>query len=308
MRTDTPPTRRHDRAHLRQLSGDPTHTEAIRERFRRDVRSRFREVRGAVRAAVGYERDLFDLQESRLADADDVQRFETDESQTRAFIRWLTDALRDDVLEQTRRRRVRDGQHWTAAYVRGGYRRGWEFATDQLQQAGVEIAADAEPLRLGVPRRQLRKLYTRTYETLESVTADTAPRVRETLTAGLAEGVNPRELARRLTSEIATLQRTRAEVLARTEVINSHSEATLDRYERAGVDAVSHGEWATADDDRVCPICESLEGQEFTIDEMREGTFTFAPSESEPDHLAGEYRLKPPAHPQGRCAILPVIG
>jgi len=34
-------------------------------------------------------------------------------------------------------------------------------------------------------------------------------------------------MARRLTKEVRTIQRTQAEVLARTEVINSYSEATL---------------------------------------------------------------------------------
>jgi SPP1 gp7 family putative phage head morphogenesis protein len=128
------------------------------------------------------------------------------------------------------------------------------------------------------------------------------------LTTGLAEGINPKEMARRLTKELRTIQRTRAEVLARTEVINSYSEATLDRYERAGIEgATVSGEFATADDDRVCPICEAIEGAEFAADAMRDATFSFESSESEPDRLEGTYPVKPPVHPQCRCAILPVI-
>jgi SPP1 gp7 family putative phage head morphogenesis protein len=116
-------------------------------------------------------------------------------------------------------------------------------------------------------------------------------------------------MARRLTKEARTVQRTQAEVLARTETINSYSEATLDRFERAGVGgATVSGEFATADDERVCPICEAIEGTTYGTDEMREATFTFEASESEPDHLGGEYPVKPPVHPQCRCAILPVIG
>jgi len=60
-------------------------------------------------------------------------------------------------------------------------------------------------------------------------------------------------------------------------------------------------------DDRVCPVCEHLDGNEYTIEEMRSGTFTFDAPGDVPDYLAGEYRLKPPAHPNGRCSILPVI-
>jgi SPP1 gp7 family putative phage head morphogenesis protein len=132
--------------------------------------------------------------------------------------------------------------------------------------------------------------------------------VRDVLTTGLAEGVNPRELARRLTSEIRSLERTRAEVLARTEVINAHADATLDRYERAGTEGVTvSGEFATADDTRVCPICEAIEGEVFSPRAMRGETVVFEPSAGEPDHLAGEYPVKPPVHPNCRCAILPVV-
>jgi len=132
--------------------------------------------------------------------------------------------------------------------------------------------------------------------------------VRDVLTQGLAEGVNPREMARTLTDEVRSMQRTRAEVLARTEIINSYATATLDRYERAGIDgATVSGEFATAEDARVCPICEAIAGSEFALDAMRSDTFEFQPSDSEPDYLAGEYPVRPPVHPVCRCAILPVI-
>lgn len=292
-------------AHLRQLTVDPTHTQGIRERFLREMRRRFRAVRGLVREAAGYEDDVFEL--AQLADADEVERFNSDPGKTRAFIQWLKETLAEE-LELVGRGAAASGQHWTGTYIRAAYKRGWENARDRLQQAGVNVGQLQTIGNLGVPQRQLQRLYMRTYENLESVTEDAAPAVRSTLTQGLAEGVNPREMARRLTKEVRTIQRTQAEVLARTEVINSYSEATLDRYERAGQSGVTvSGEFSTADDQRVCPICEALEGREFTVAQMRSDTFQFSPSQSEPDHLAGEYPVKPPCHPQCRCAIYPVV-
>jgi SPP1 gp7 family putative phage head morphogenesis protein len=123
---------------------------------------------------------------------------------------------------------------------------------------------------------------------------------------GLAEGVNPRKMARRMNDEINDISQTRLKTLARTEVINSHSTASLDRYDRPGQTLVVHGEWTTAGDQRVCPICQTLEGRVFTIKEVREGTFDFEAGEDIADSLTGTYRLKPPAHPNGRCTILPV--
>jgi hypothetical protein len=102
---------------------------------------------------------------------------------------------------------------------------------------------------------------------------------------------------------------TRARTLARTEISNSHATAALDRYEAAGVDTVSHGEWLATDDSRTCPICERLDGREFTIGRMRTGTFEFDATgrEDVPDSLSGTYQLRPPAHPNCRCAVTAVV-
>lgn len=294
---------------LRQLTVDPTHTQAIREQFLREARRRFRRVRGLVREAVGYQDDILHLaQDSRLADADDVERFPSGEGKTRAFTEWLREKLATGVLEVTDRRAVRNGEHWTATYIRAAYTRGWENTRERLQQAGVAVEEAEDVFNLGVPQRQLRELYTRTYEQLQSVTSDAVPQVRDVLTQGLAEGINPREMARRLTKEVQTIQRTQAEVLARTETINAYSEASLDRYDRAGqADVTLSGEFSTAGDDRVCPICEALEGQEFDTEAMRAEAFEYEPDADEPPSLGGTYPVKPPVHPQCRCAILPVI-
>lgn len=296
-------------AHLQTISGDPTNTQRIRERFVRAVRQRFRSLRGAIREVVGYDEDRLNLkQNARLVERGDIERFPTDSGKVRKFIEWLRERLQSGVLEAKPRREVQNGEHWSATYIRSSFVRGWENARARLRNAGASVETVEDIFNLGVPQRQLKKLYTRTYENLESVTEDTAPVVREVLTDGLAEGINPREMASRLNSEIESIQKKRAETLARSETINSYSEATVSRYERAGVDTVQHGEWKDSGDGRVCPICKKLDGREIPMSNIREATFTFEPDDDQPDSLAGEYRLMPPAHPNGRCALLPVIG
>jgi len=303
-------TCQHNHAQLRELSTDPTNTTEIRRNFLKAVQRRFRELRGAVRKLAGYEEDRFHLtQDSRLADADDIERFSTDQGKVRAFRKWLRQHLDDNVLEAIPRRQVRNGEHWSATYIRAAYRRGWQNARQRLQNAGLSTEEVEEIFNLGVPQSQLKRLYTRTYENLQSVTEEAAPVVADVLSEGLAEGTNPRDMADRLADEIETIQKTRAEVLARTEVINSYADATLDRYDRADVGGVSvSGEFSTADDDRVCPLCESIEGTIYTTDEMRTETFTFESDDDQPDSLGGEYPVKPPIHPQCRCCIYPSLG
>jgi len=141
--------------------------------------------------------------------------------------------------------------------------------------------------RKPVHRDKLQLLYTRNFQALEGITDAVDKEVSRVLTQGLAEGVNPREAARRITDRVDKIGKTRATTLARTEIINAHAEGTLDRFERMGVDEVGvKAEWQTAGDSRVCPICASLEGSTFTIDEARG---------------------KLPAHPRCRCAFLPVV-
>jgi len=97
----------HDHARLAELD-DPTNTQDLRERFLREIRRRFRRLRGRIREAAGYEDDVFHLaQDARLADADDVERFPTDSGKIRAFLKWLREQLDSDVLEPATRRPTR---------------------------------------------------------------------------------------------------------------------------------------------------------------------------------------------------------
>jgi hypothetical protein len=270
----------------------------VEEQFLNEIRRRFRRARGLIRRTVGYENDALGL--SANADEREAFDFPTDRSKTEAFVRWLDEVLREEVLEPVDRDAVRDGEHWTAAYIRAALIRGVNQSTGLLLQEGasVENIPNEEIVRRPIFAQTLDNLYERAYENLESVTDDAAPQVRETLTTGLAEGWNPKKMARKLTAEVRSIQRTQAETLARTETINAHSEATLRNYERAGVDTVSHGEWSVGGAN-ICSFCKRLAGAELTIEEMSTGAVRWR---------GQVYRLQPPAHPNGKCVILPAVG
>jgi len=58
--------------------------------------------------------------------------------------------------------------------------------------------------------------------------------------------------------------------VARTEIIRTHAEGQLDAFERLGVTEVGvMAEWITADDERVCPLCKSLDGVVLKVKEAR---------------------------------------
>jgi len=235
-------------------------------------------------------------------EAPEAYDFPTDRGKIQAFMEDVKEWIQSEILVPANFSELREGQHWTSEYVRNAYVKSAKVATGRLYQEGVsmENPERQDLLTRPVSVKTLQQLYTRTYENLRDITDDMAGVIREELTRGFAQGENPREIARRITKEVKTIQRTRAETLARTEVINAHTDAAFDTYERAGVDLVSHGEWQTAMDTDVCPFCRRLGSEVFRISEFRANhTVQFR------DQI---YRLNFPAHPNGRCAPLPVIG
>jgi len=112
-------------------------------------------------------------------------------------------------------------------------------------------------------------------------------------------------MATELTSELRDLQKSRAETIARSETMNAHSSAAIRQYEEAGATVVSHSRWDAANDARTCPFCDRLDGVEITLDEAKSGVVNWAVEES---WTPQPWRLKPPAHPNCRCVLKPVIG
>lgn len=276
---------------------DPSNTAQIQIEFIKELQRRFKRVRGRIRNRVGYQNDALTLR----SNADETDVFLTDPEKVDQFIKQLREWLREEVLEIVDPIRVQNGQHWTRDYLQNAYVAGAQTAQGRLMQAGVSLTADGsdEILERAVSVRQLQDIYTRAFENLQGITDDMAREVRTTLTRGIAEGWNPKKMASELNREIRSMTRTRAVTLARTETIHSHTEATLNEYERAGVDGVSHTSRMHAHDDDVCLFCRVTGGETYTLREFRDVSARFQGS---------VYRLAPPSHPNCRCSPMPAMG
>jgi SPP1 gp7 family putative phage head morphogenesis protein len=107
-----------------------------------------------------------------------------------------------------------------------------------------------------------------------------APRkVKDTLAFGVAAGKNPRVIAREVQAS-ATITRTRALVIARTEIVQAHRHAVTETWRSTGI--VRTWRWQSARDARTCPACWAMDGSEHPIDEPLG------------------------SHPQCRCGRIPV--
>lgn len=291
---------------LQQRHPDPTRSKTLRQRYARRLRGWFGRLNATIREAVVSE-DVFRLRSSTEALEEDPSLPDrafpfSREGKRRAFLAWLRREERRGVLEIVTR-----GDN---EFVRAAYAKGINHADDALNAEGVRIpeAELAAIFNAPMHRRALSDLFRRNFANLAGITEEMNRQIAEELTEGFALGENPTKIARRINGRVDAVGKHRATVLARTEVIHAHSEATLNRYEEFGVRGVSvQAEWSTAGDDRVCPICATLEGETFTLERARNGRFPYEAGDDEPPSLSGNYSLQPPAHPQCRCSLLPVI-
>ena len=92
-------------------------------------------------------------------------------------------------------------------------------------------------------------------------------------------------LARDIRKQFEDMSRSRAEMIARTETADTLEQAFVDRSKAMGV---TGKQWVTHD---PCEICEANEA---------EGVVPI-------DHVFSSGHERPPAHPNCRCALAPVM-
>jgi SPP1 gp7 family putative phage head morphogenesis protein len=300
---------------------DPTQTTVLRNTFVRDSNKRFNLLARTITEAIVQD-DVFGLRDDgvrrinrnklTVMQSPGPRAFDFPRSSDKiaAFMDWLHRQVENDILQVADITRVGDSVEnaWTNVYIESSYRRGVTSARNQLVRGGFDVpplsqtggilASMSAPFHVD----RLGLLFTRTFSELRGITAAMEQQIGRVLTQGIADGLGPSTLARQLVAVIKgggadlgltdTLgrfipARRRAQILARTEIIRAHAEATLQEFESWGVQGVVvKAEWITAGDNRVCQRCADLEGSVFTIAQAQ-GMI--------------------PLHAQCRCAWLPFI-
>jgi len=271
---------------------DPTRTTGLRLRFLRDVNRRFNRIARDIRTSI-VDQDCFGLQprELRALAAAQYRQFEfgrTDQK-IKGFIDWLINLEDGTILEITGRAgistRLQGG--WTDSYIEEAYRQGVRRARSELRRAGYDVTS-IEALPAGVRAvmtnpahaERVALMYTRTFEDLKTVTGAANAAIRRQLTDGLTIGLSrgiaegksqkaiARELAKDVNHSLNTIGRTRARMIARTEVVRAHHLANIEEYRQAQVEGVTvRAEVLTAGN--PCPICADMAAREkpYTLDE-----------------------------------------
>jgi SPP1 gp7 family putative phage head morphogenesis protein len=289
---------------------DPTGTATIRETYAQRLRGAFADLNTLIRAGV-RERDVFGLRVDTLQEDDlpPLVRLDRDPRKREVFDAWLQERIDADVLTAIDRDDNR--------FVRAAYERGLKDADRFLGQAGITDGPwVGAAFDLPVHERTVENLFATNYSDLEDITQEMSRQIGSELAEGFARGEGPDAIAGRITDRVDKIGKTRATTLARTRVVGAHADATLNRYEQFGITNVEvRAEWMTAGDARVCPICQNLAGQTWTTQAARTATVTLeeadvadaVPEDRSASDFTGTFPVKPPAHVNCRCAIVPSL-
>lgn len=165
-------------------------------------------------------------------------------------------------------------------------------AQERLVREGIRHAETA--MKVSGVQAGFNRLPVSAVENLVGITAEGGPlrdllmaswplsfdMVTNELVSGVALGYNPRKVARKM-AEAAGASSRRMMVIARTEQLRVYREASRQSYQRSG--------WVTGyrrlatHDKRVCAACLADDGAFYTLNQEM------------------------PEHPQGRCAMVPVV-
>lgn len=283
---------------------DPTRTATIRKRYSAQLYKRYRAIQMAVTEYVGR-RDILGLSSRpglnsrydmnvnppspggvpNVPPPKPSYDFPTKDERIRRFREWLESSSDAVVLGSS----GPSGNVWTDDYIRYAYGKGATQADAKLRAAGYTVPdLDlTEAFQTPIHQDTLSLFYRRQYDGLRGINDAMGKDVSRVLTESFLAGENPMDAARTINQVVSNVGINRARTLAHTEMIWTHSESTLNRFEQvlgSGGQIRLMAEWITAGDDRVCPECESLEGELFTVAEAR--------------NLI-------PLHPRCRCSWLP---
>lgn len=268
-----------DHEHTKREADDlPTATLTTQREYARALTSPMTAIISEIREGV-VDRDVLGLQSTQRFEPDDLPQFDfpSDDAKRDAFMDWLDAQQERGVLSV-----ISPDEN---EFIDDAYISGMGQADTLLEDAGADTPSLSVSAAFDQPIHQDRvaTLYTRNYELLEGITEDMADEIRGELSQGMVDGINPRDMARNLNDRVDKVGRTRATTLARTEVMHSHNDAALTRYDESPAD-IERVDVLTSD---PCDLCASYAASgPYPIQEARGGL---------------------PLHPNCVCAYRPVV-
>jgi len=250
-----------NRNRSKEMWREPTQTKSLREKYARKITKLFDKF--AIQTIDLLSRMIVEPAAVR------INKKETIEFQKDPYLEVLDDLAVKIILNP-----VKEIIH---IGTRESHQAGVTFSKNTLKRAGIEVEVGEK-----VDEKVTKKLEEETYSYLEDLTDEQNQRIVSQLKEGIERGESIPKLAKRIQEQVE-MGKGRAEMIARTETLRAFNRAAEDRYKIGGIEMF---EWLTAHDERLCELCEELDGITFSVTSNHE---------------------RPPLHPRCRCTIVPMI-
>lgn len=175
---------------------------------------------------------------------------------------------------------------------------------------GGEVAADLIGSTFDGYHPEI-KTYIESYTSkfIQGLAETTRKDFRNLLIKAQTEGWSVPRLRDKIRELMNNYSRSRAEMIARTEMIRASNAGAKISYRQAGVKEL---EWLYTSDRRTCPYCRAMNGRIVRIEKPfaeKGDTVTGKDEEGNEVHYKVTYESVqyPPLHPRCRCTIIPVI-
>jgi len=206
-----------------------------------------------------------------------------------------------------------DRQKWRGTLTKDGKL----MTATPLNQAGKEMMDD-----LGVGTafdvddpRAIEWIATNAKNAAWKITDTIYERLRKELMEAVADGESIPKIRERVMQVFERITESRAELIARTEVLKASNRGRWIAMRQSGV--VEGKQWEATGDNRVCPRCSEMDGRTMALGKpyFKKGeTVTFTGTEDNPAPEGGlestfdyEEIQHPPLHPDCRCTLLAIV-
>ncbi len=138
----------------------------------------------------------------------------------------------------------------------------------------------------------------------DTYTSTTLDSLKTQLDTGLEQGLGIADLTDVLNGVFDFADETRAAAIARTETTRTANAAKEDAWAQSGI--VGTKVWFTAEDEKVCPYCSTMDGKEIDLGSSFLGLGDSIDG-SDGSSLTADYSSVggPPLHPNCRCDLIP---
>ena len=242
--------------------------------------------------------------------------FEKSEEKLKEFMKWLQEQVNKGLIEIREFEQLGDGieAEWTNKYIADSFKRKEIRTRSELAKAGIKVPSNEQTesaeISMSTPFHidRVGLLFTRVFANLPGITDAMDAVISRILAQGMADGDGPALLARKLEASINgaglgdlgitnsfiadTINqhisaKRRAKMLVHTEMMSAYHRSTIQEYRNWANEGVFvKAEWVTGGDNRVCDLCNAMEGKIFSLDEI-EGMI--------------------PLHPECRCTTIPYL-